>query len=600
MGQGVGTYSCEQHAARFSGLRASGCLHSKILGLSWTRKYDGPLSGRTTRMRSLGSLGRLFTRINALHLVLGLGGSVGMVTSATGCRVDEQDLARWETTQRGPDKISSVIIHDKYDMNLRVEAALSLVRMPARGGRFVGIDILTKSLGSTSAAERDKIVAGLVPAMVGELKKDPPAAQAGQPAPPDPSFPFKDASFALLTAENPVLLTDDKLRADLRQALIDWSMKDFERRLENRNQKTGMEQLMRFLGADGVKGLPEKITRESRQLDKIASLVDELGTPSTREAASAKYVEIARWIVTQQWLDAKKPVVEAANSSLPKPPTADEFKAQLETYQDEEFARLLGALKRVGGRAAIDFCLEFSADAKAKKERRMFAMAALELRLDPKNAEDLKRVFAIATSDAPAEVLDLAFRRIGEMPREAVIDRLYEAFKLETKWKVRRSAASIVLKMATEAKHLEEFFGKLPADKDPKNFARGEAINYGAMVGDLTTIKPEDMRKLVDKYLPEPAPLTQRVTAASFYLVHGKPEDIKTLTPFELDKMALPVCDPPDEDCKWSCFVPKEGKPSESELREIKTFGEYVKLCVGPGITDRAKAKQEQDSKEKK
>ena len=538
-------------------------------------------------MRSLGTFGRLFKRINSLQLVLTLAGSGALAVAAPGCRVDEQDLARWETTQRGPDKIRAVVTHDKYELNLRVEAALSLIRMPARGGRFVGIDILVESLGATPAGDREKIVNGLIPAIIVQLKKDPPAAQAGQPAPPDPSFPYKDASYALLLAsENPALVSDEKLRTDLRAALTEWAMKDFERRLENRNQKYGMEQLMRMLGSDGVKQLPEKVTRESRQLDKIASLVDELGTPSTREAASAKYVEIARWIVTQAWIDAKKPLVEAANASLPKPPTADEFKAQLETYQDEEFARLLGALKRVGGRAAVDFCLEYAADGKNKKERRMFSLAALELRLDPKNAEDVKRVFSIATSDAPPEVLDLAFRRISEMPRDAVIEKLYEAFKTD-KWKVRRSAASIVLKMATETKHIDEFFSKLPLDKEPKGFARGEAINYGAMIGDVAKL---DHRAIVDKYLPEVTPIAQRVSAASFYLVHGKPDDVKkTLAALELDKVPLPVCDAADEECKWTCYVPKDGKPSESELREVKTFGEYVKLCVEPAIAEREK-----------
>lgn len=538
-------------------------------------------------MRSLGTFGRHTKRIRAVNLALHLAWCAAALT-ASGCRVDEQDLARWETTQHGPDKIRAVVIHDKYDINLRVEAALSLVRMPARGGRFVGIDILVESLGKTPAAQRDGIVNGLIPGLIAELKKDPPAAQAGQPAPPDPSFAYKDASYAILTAENPILVSDDKMRADLRASLIEWAMKDFERRLENRNQKFGMEQLLRLLGADGVKQLPDKITRDSRQLDKIASLVDELGTPSTRESTSAKLVEIAKWTVTPAWIDAKKPVVEAANAGLPKPPTAEDLKAQLETYQDEEFARLLGSLKKVGGRASVDFCLEYAAEPKNKKERRMFALAALELRLDPKNAEDVKRVFAVATGDAPAEVLDLAFRRIGEMPRDAVIEKLYEVFK-STQWKVRRSAASIVLKMATEPKHIDEFLAKLPSEKELKNFARGEAITYGAMIGDLFVKldKRDDALALADKYTPMTAPIAQRTTAASIYLIHGKPAETTRLTALEPDPALLPVCDPPDEDCKWSCYVPKTDKPTESELKEIKTFGDYIKLCVEPGMKEK-------------
>ena len=82
----------------------------------------------------------------------------------------------------------------------------------------------------------------------------------------------------------------------------------------------------------------------------------------------------------------------------------------------------------------------------------------------------------------------------------------------------------------------------------------------------------------------------EAISAASFYLVHGKPDDVKkTLAALELDKVPLPVCDAADEECKWTCYVPKDGKPSESELREVKTFGEYVKLCVEPAIAEREK-----------
>ncbi|PKN48777.1 MAG: hypothetical protein CVU63_04025, partial [Deltaproteobacteria bacterium HGW-Deltaproteobacteria-20] len=66
--------------------------------------------------------------------------AIAMMTAASssGCRVDQDDIQRWETTERGPAKLVAVITHDKYEPALRVEAALALVRMRPRGGRRVG------------------------------------------------------------------------------------------------------------------------------------------------------------------------------------------------------------------------------------------------------------------------------------------------------------------------------------------------------------------------------------------------------------------------------------------------------------------------------
>src|SRR5580693_8513931 len=70
-------------------------------------------------------------------------GAMMMGTFATGCAVSESDVHRWESTERGPYKLMAVVTHDKYSMPLRIESAMSLIRMPARGGRRMGISDLT-------------------------------------------------------------------------------------------------------------------------------------------------------------------------------------------------------------------------------------------------------------------------------------------------------------------------------------------------------------------------------------------------------------------------------------------------------------------------
>lgn len=559
---------------------------------------------------------------------LALAIAVSAVPLLSGCRVDQNDLHRWETTDRGPRKLCAVLVHDKYDINLRVEAALALIRMKPRSGRrpaFSQIDpdgdldackrTFVDALAAVPSDTRQTIVKNLVPQIITELKKPPPVGQAGQPSPPDPSFPYKDAAFSMLGADRNPVLSDEGLKQDLRAALIEWAMADFEHRLDNRTQLYGMEQLLRTIGPTSVVGLPKLMTRDSRRLDQMSALVAELGDAKTKEAASGALVAVAKYVASEEWMKVKKPELEAANTASKLQPTPDQFQMQLISYQGEELMRAFGSLKRVGGRPAIDFCLNFAgdkgpdlgkrpeaADAKADKEtkekaataqalwdlkkeqiekRRQAALAALEGHLDRNNPDDIKRILDIAKSDAPDSILDLAFRRVGELPREAVVDKLYELFKGD-KWKVRRVAAATVLKMST-LKHVDEFMSKLPSDG--KNFAMAEAITYGALIGELKEGKATEALK---KHLTN-GPGVVRTTALSYYLTLADKTQIDDVKPLESDSTQAPVCDV-DPDCKWACEVAKEGAkdPKEREQKDIKTVGDFVKYCVEPAMLDRA------------
>ena len=115
-------------------------------------------------------------------------------------------------------------------------AARSLIRMKPRAGRRIGINIMVDTLASVAPETRQAIVAALVPAIIAELKKPPPVGQANQASPPDASFAYKDAAFAMLTHDGTVIVSDEGLKQSLKVALVEWAMADFEHRLENRTQ----------------------------------------------------------------------------------------------------------------------------------------------------------------------------------------------------------------------------------------------------------------------------------------------------------------------------------------------------------------------------
>ena len=517
-------------------------------------------------------------RVLALCLATTLGG-----LSTAGCRVNEDDVHRWESTAHGPDKLRAVLYHDKYDGNLRVEAALSLVRMKPRAGRRIGITIMVDTLASIAPETRQVIVAGLVPAIITELKKPPPVGQAGQPSPPDASFAYKDAAFAMLTHDGTVIIADEGLKQSLKTALVEWAIADFEHRLENRTQAYGMEQLLRFIGPTAVAGVPKLMTRDAKRLDQMSTLVAELGDDKSKAAASAALVAIAQYTLSDEWTKARKPELQAANVASKLEPTEKQFQAQLAQYQDEQLIRVFGSMRKVGQRPVIDFCLEFAAKKDQSEKRRQAALAAIEARVDRNNPDDIKRVLAIAASDAPDIVLDQAFKRLGELPREQVIEKLYDLYKTD-KWKVRRAAAMTVLKMST-VKNIDEFMAKLPEGNAAKGFAMPEALAYGASLGDLKEGKPVDA---IRKYFTSGG-ATERVTALSYWYTFGTTADLGQVQPAEGDGTKVPVCDT-DPDCKWSCEIPKEGTKDPSKDREskdIKTVGDFVKYCVEPAMKER-------------
>src|SRR5262252_9343142 len=146
------------------------------------------------------------------------------VPGVSGCRVSEGDVHRWEMTERGPYKLVAVILHDKYSLQLRVEAGLSLIRMGPRGGVRQGIRYLVNGYTDEDGVERQgalvqlgeetrkKVVNGMAPEMLQQIQAPPPQKNPDGTMAPDPSIPFKDVAFAMLSHEPPLVSDDNTKR----------------------------------------------------------------------------------------------------------------------------------------------------------------------------------------------------------------------------------------------------------------------------------------------------------------------------------------------------------------------------------------------------
>ena len=97
---------------------------------------------------------------------------------------------------------------------------------------------------------------------------------------------------------------------------------------------------------------------------------------------------------------------------------------QLDQYQEEELLRIFAAMKRVGQKPVVDYLLEFAQDKNQAPKRRAAAIAALEGNMpkdDPKVVDILVKIAAAKEEDD--SVRDVALRRLGDLPRKAVVDQ---------------------------------------------------------------------------------------------------------------------------------------------------------------------------------
>lgn len=519
--------------------------------------------------------------------------AMGASSAIAGCRVADTDVKRWETTQRGPYKLVAVVTHDKYPWDLRTDASMSLIRMPPRGGTRQGIGYLIDhykdedgeqregALATLAEEPRRQIVDRLAPQLIHELEPPPPPHAADGRVAPDPTIAFKDATFAMLIHEPP-LVSNEKTRADLKAALTKWASTGFEDRIDNGAQQFGLEQMMHYLGPDSVKALPALMNENTGRIDRVAGLVNDVGDDATKQKASEALAALATKYHSKDWLDAQTKIVKESNARNNIKADDTQVAGQVDKIQERRLTEeVFPAMKKVGGRPSIDYLFTYAADNTKPSPRRVLALAALEGRVDKNSPTDLDRIFAIAKNeDMPDEVRQGAFNRLGEFPKEQIVPKLYTLFDPK-KWKTRWVAGETILKTFSSTKQVPDFLAHLPKT-DRTKMGMTEGLSYA---GDMKKIEGQDpkLRDVLVPYLTS-KDLGARLTALSFFW-EGKKADQGVVAPFENDSALLPKCEKED-DCSWACDVPKAGSkdPKETESKELKTVGEFVKFCLVPSM----------------
>jgi hypothetical protein len=521
-------------------------------------------------------------------VVLGVSLLTAGVGATAGCAVSDSDVHRWETTENGPEKLYAIVTHDKYAWPLREEAALSLIRMRPRNGKRVGLEELVigydtpqgrvqGALAVLGEDARRRIVDDISPKLVEQMQQPPPARAEGTVATPDPSVPYKDAAFALLSHEPP-LANDEKTKADLTAALAQWVQTDFEDRIDNSSQQFGVEQIMRFIGAPSVKSLPSAITEQGSKVDRACALVADIGDEDTKKRASEALVALGKRIDSPQWVDKQRPLVVEANKKQKVDATPQQVNDQLKQYQETELERVFTNMKRVGGRPAVEFCVAYAHDKSKSEKMRTDALAALENRVDKNVPSDVNFIFDIVKDDTnPDKVRAVAMARLGELPKEMILPKLYSLF--DKKWQVRLDAARMILKTIT-TREVPEFMHRLPPN-DRTKMSLSEPITYGAMILAIEPAGGPKPRDVLNSFL-QSGDLGAKLTAAGSYYT-AKRSEAGALAALEEDRTAVPKCDP-DDQCGWQCDAPKTPNGQEKETKTVSTVGDFVRWCIEPSL----------------
>lgn len=521
------------------------------------------------------------------RLMAGLALVLAMAT--WGCRITDDDVSAWAKKASGPRKLVAVLQHDKYDLDLRVKSALTLATMKPRGGRAVGLlgneefIGLLDGLSELSDEERQGIVEGMVPELVAGIATIPEGDE------PDASIPYKDAAYALLTFEGKPLVSDKVSEKALNNALVGWAQNNFVKRMEDTSQLYGMEQVLRYVRAPGVRGLTGLLEADFKKIRELANLIDELGDDATKLDASARLVKVAAHVDSEAWIKQKAPAVEAANKRSGLTVKPKQFEKQLEAYQEEELLRLFGAMKSVGEDPIVNYLLAYAQDTENPEKRRAAALAGLENNLDRKNENHAKAMLDFLASDeTPDSIRDVAARRVGELSRDQVAERLYALFDHD-RWQLRATVASLLLKM-TSADEMDEFMGKLGK---VRRMALSEPLTYGPLLGEISGADPT---ALVEKYSAKGEPVAVRLSALGYYYSKGTKADLAKIEPLKADKQKAPTCPKDAQQCAWTCTVPGE---KAGVVKDVKTVGQFVEYCLVPSMSSREPALDEKTKSDK-
>jgi hypothetical protein len=457
------------------------------------------------------------TPSNAPSLVR-LGLLLCIVALSAGCKVAAEDIEHWKGTVKGPGKIVSVMLADKYDMELRTQAALALVDME-RTDRD-GTAELQQALERLDEPTRLELIRGMVGGLE-TLMKEGGAKPDGGPTPRQ--IRAKDAAFLLITHAPPEVKT--KLTVDI----VNWYVEDFNGRSLAGNYSA--EQVIRALGSPAAKvlvtGLKARLPQQA--LVKLAQLIGQIADPATRKEAGARLVAIEQEMETAEFRAWIAGTVREQLAKAGKKADQATIDRAADVNRDNFINEgAIPAMKWLAEEPVVKQRLLTLASSPIPGEagvaRRVRALQALEGKLD---RGDLQKVLALALDkNNPTSVRDYAFDRVGDIKSPEALPSLWPLVTggdARLRWR----AGEMVLAIGGPSV-VSDFFSRLPGG-DTK-YAAEELEGYATRIGQMSPLPVAQMQSLLES----PNWYT-RVTAIRFFERKGSSSDVKRLEALKSD-----------------------------------------------------------------
>jgi hypothetical protein len=434
------------------------------------------------------------TRAARTYTFVGLCIVSGLLLGA--CKVTEKDVDTWKGTRKGPGKMVAVMLADKFDMPLRVYAALELVEMERQD--VDGVTEMQHAIQKLDPEERAQITEGLADGLIALMKKphedkaedkegdkkDEAAAADG--APPPHQVRAKDAAFVLVASAPPAV------KEKLTQALVQWYTADFNGRSLTGNFSA--EQVVRGLGSSAARSLVDALDAKLPQaaLIKLAELTGQLGDADSRKKAGQRLVAIEREMESPAFLSWLKQQISSQLKDAKQQVDAARVAKAAEVNRENFINNgALPAMKYLADQPEVQKRLLEIADQNDAKltDRRTRALQALEGKLGP---ESVDKVLELAlNSNNPVSVRDYAFDRVGDTRNPKALASLWPLLASEDQ-RLRWRAGELILVIGGPAV-LSEFFGKLP--NGPTVMYEPEELDGYAQRMSQMTPAPKDAAK---------------------------------------------------------------------------------------------------------
>jgi hypothetical protein len=263
------------------------------------------------------------------------------------CSVTAQDIEKWKTTQKGPDKIAAVLLDDRYDADLRARAATALADV----GNQRQWEQLEKAFKVMQEPQRSQIVDALVPHLQEMMREG--------TEPPSPPLASQVAAKDLAHLALPY--AQGEAKTAIQDLLIEWCVADFNQRFYI--GRRSIDVVIEDVGPRASEALIELLGPESEVYDKVTEYLDKMAPEDLQHKAGAKLIARAR--------------------------------NRMENYNGKIDQSLLVSLGRMGGPEVRAFLLELASGIDLPPATQRGGMMAY-LQFELQDKADIDKLYAIA------------------------------------------------------------------------------------------------------------------------------------------------------------------------------------------------------------